>query len=258
MITSRANEKVKYARSLQRADVRRKEQSFVIEGIRLVEEALVAGLAPKLVLVAPDQLGASARGRRLLERIEQYDWAAASDSVIKAAADTQSPQGVVAVFPLPERAYPHDLGVLVLVLDGLRDPGNVGTILRTAEAAGVRVVMLTEECVDPYNPKVLRGAMGAHFRLHVLDDQTWRQIEQLLRGRAIWLATSRDGTPYFEADWTRGSALIIGNEAFGASAGARRLATGQVTIPMAGKAESLNAAVAAGIILFEALRQRTA
>lgn len=145
-----------------------------------------------------------------------------------------------------------------MVLDGLRDPGNVGTILRTAQAAGVLVVMLTEDCVDPYNPKVLRGAMGAHFRLHVLEDQPWDQIEKALRSRNIWIACSGRGTPYFEVEWTRPSALVVGNEAFGVGPEARRVATGEVTIPMVGEAESLNVAVATGVILFEALRQRKA
>ncbi len=228
------------------------------EGVRLVEEALDAGFAPSLVFVDPERMAKSARGRHLLERVKPYDWLPVSDSVIRAVSDTQTPQGIAAVFPFVERKLPIDLGMLALVLDGLSDPGNLGTILRTAEAAGVRAVILTEDSVDPYNPKVLRGAMGAHFRLEVLGDMEWSQIQTLLHDRAVWIASSGGGAPYFDVDWTLPSALIVGREAAGAGTQARRMATGQITIPMSGGAESLNAAVAAGVILFEALRQRSA
>lgn len=258
VITSRSNERVKYARSLQQqTGVRRREKKFVVEGVRLVEEALNAGLEPSLVFVEPEKLNRSARGRHLLDRVRSFDWVPVNDSVIRAVSDTQSPQGIVAVFPFVERALPADLGKLVLVLDGLSDPGNVGTVLRTAEAAGVRGVILAEGCVDPYNPKVLRGAMGAHFRLQLLDGLSWRQIGVLLGDRAAWLASAGGGVPYYDVDWTKPSVLVIGSEATGPGAEARRLAAGQITIPMAGGAESLNAAIAAAVILFEALRQQS-
>jgi TrmH family RNA methyltransferase len=135
----------------------------------------------------------------------------------------------------------------------VRDPGNLGTILRSAEAAGVGQVILAPGTVDLYNPKAVRGAMGAHFRLPVagLD---WPAIAGRLAGRAVWLADAAGETPYDQVDWAVPSALIVGGEAAGAGDQAAALATGRVSIPMAGGAESLNAAMAATVILFEAAR----
>jgi TrmH family RNA methyltransferase len=142
-----------------------------------------------------------------------------------------------------------------LVLDGLRDPGNLGTILRTADAAGVQAVFLAPGTVDAYNPKVVRAAMGAHFHVPLVA-AGWTALAGRLRGLSLWLAEARQGLAYDQVDWRQPSALIIGAEAAGPGDAARRLAPKQVSIPMPGQAESLNAAVAAGIILFEAARQR--
>ncbi|MBI4321630.1 MAG: RNA methyltransferase [Chloroflexi bacterium] len=258
MITSTSNERVRYVRSLYRTEVRREERAFAIEGVRLVEEALDAGMVPKLVLADTDLLEKSARGRQLLGRLRQHQWLAVSEKVLRYVSDTITPQGIVAVLPVPEVERPEDLGPLVLVLDGLRDPGNVGTIIRSAEASGVIVAAFTPDCVDVHNPKVLRAGMGAHFRLKILADMGWPEIDALLGGRPVWVAAAAQGLPHFEVDWTVDSSLIVGGEAFGASDESRRRATGFVHIPMLGRAESLNAAVAASVILFEALRQRLA
>nr|MDA8219818.1 RNA methyltransferase [Dehalococcoidales bacterium] len=142
-----------------------------------------------------------------------------------------------------------------LLLDGVQDPGNLGTILRTAEAAAARPVLLAPGTVDAYAPKVVRAAMGAHFRLPLVSGD-WDELEPYLRGRTVWAAEVREGTPYYEVDWTQPSAIVVGSEAHGLSTQARKLATGRLTIPMAGRAESLNAAIATAIVLFEALRQR--
>jgi len=142
------------------------------------------------------------------------------------------------------------------VLDGVRDPGNLGTILRAAEASGVVRTVALVDCADAYGPKVVRAAMGAHFHLTILADATWSEVERLVAGRPVWLAEMRGGVAYDGVDWRRDSALIVGGEAAGASGEAERLATGVVSIPMAGRAESLNAAMAASIIVFEAARQR--
>ena len=171
-----------------------------------------------------------------------------------ACSDTQSPQGVLLVVPFVQ--IPPRPGV-VLILDQLRDPGNLGTILRSAKAAGVGQVILTPGTVDAYSPKVVRGAMGAHFHLPV-SSLDWPAIAGQLAGREAWLADAASGAAYDEVDWVRPSALIVGGEASGAGQEANSQATGRVTIPMAGQVESLNAAMAATVILFEAARQRRA
>jgi TrmH family RNA methyltransferase len=255
MITSTANEKVKYVRSLYRRRTRYRERHFVIEGVRLMEEAFRAGIVPALLFYSKG-LDATPGGRELLVEIQKAEAPAfsVSERVMKALADTVSPQGVLAVLPFVELSPPADLS-LALVVDQLRDPGNLGTILRTANAAGVEQVFLTPRTVDAYNPKVVRGAMGAHFRLSI-ESLSWPQIAEALAGLQILLADVQGGRVYDEVDWTRPSALIIGGEAHGATSESAELATASISIPMPGGTESLNAAVAASIILFEAVRQR--
>ena len=255
MITSVANEKVKYVRSLYRRRVRYRERHFVIEGIRLVDEALRAGIVPALVFYG-EGANVTPGGRELLAKIQNGGAPAfaVSETVMKALADTVSPQDVLAVVPFGELAPPSSPS-LGLVVDGLRDPGNLGAILRSANAAGVEQVILAPKTVDPYNPKVVRGAMGAHFRLPIVA-LSWPEIAEILTDVQVLLADVRAEQSYYEVDWMRPSALIIGGEAFGASREARELAVATVAIPMQGRAESLNAAVAASVILFEAARQR--
>jgi TrmH family RNA methyltransferase len=252
-ITSVHNERVKYVRALARRRSRQREGRFVVEGTRLVEEAVRAGVRPTLVLYTAAWAAQPASQELLASLALAVDGAwLVSEAALAACADTQTPQGVLAVVPFPHLEAQSGL---VLILDGLRDPGNVGTILRSAEAAGVGQAILTPGTVDLYNPKVVRGSMGTHFRLAVtrLD---WPAIGDAVSGRDVWLADIAGGIAYDNVDWTMPSALIVGGEATGAGREARELATGRVTIPMTGDTESLNAAMAATVILFEAARQR--
>jgi TrmH family RNA methyltransferase len=257
VITSTANDKVKLARALHRRRYRYRERRFLVEGVRLLEEVTRAGLGPAFVLYSAD-LFRDARGRALLDALRLLTDAVleVDASVLQHAADTVTPQGVLAVVPFPE-LEPVSVPGLAVVVDGLQDPGNLGTLLRTAEAAGVGHVLLAPGTVDPYNPKVVRGAAGAHFRLPITVADDWEQVGARVHGRAIWLADPGAELAYYDADWTRPSALIIGSEAHGAGPEAKRIATGRLVIPMVGEAESLNAAVSAAVILFEARRQRS-
>ena len=254
MISSIANPKIKLIRNLRaRRASREAEGLFVVEGVRLVEEALRAPGAPRLALYGD---GLDLRAQTALEQLRARGAALelVTPEVMAAASDAETPPGLLAVVPTPALPPPTPLS-LALVLDGLRDPGNLGTILRTADAAGVQVVFLAPGTVDAYNPKVVRAAMGAHFHLPLVA-LGWEALAQRLAGLALWLAEARSGPAYQQVDWRAPSALIIGSEAAGPSQAARRLALQPVSIPMPGQAESLNAAVAAGIILFEAARQR--
>jgi len=256
-ITSVANPRVKQLRSLQanRKD-RRRERLFVIEGVRLVEEALRSGVALSNLLYAPEQLASTERGQALLARVETlHGAAAATPEVIAAASDTVTPQGIVAAASWPELTAQQ--GGIQLVLDAVQDPGNVGTLLRTAEATDVVEVFCIVGTADVYGPKVVRAAMGSHFRLPLRQDLNWDELDLLL-GPAdqVYITDAAGRMPYYAADWRQSSILIVGNEANGVSAAARERATKQLSIPMAGAVESLNAAIAGSVILFEAARQR--
>jgi TrmH family RNA methyltransferase len=252
MITSTQNEKVKLVHALQReAKTRRKTGRIVLEGVRLVNDALQSGQQPDFILYTPYQHIHSLSLDMLQERAVLV-----SDEVMRYVGDTQQPQGVIGVFPMPRAELPPD-PQRILILDSIRDPGNMGTILRTAAAAGVQAVLLSPTCVDPYNPKVLRGGMGAHFRISVLETN-WDTIRKYCYNTQIILADSQGEQQYDRVDWSKPWSLIVGGEADGAGEDALALAHRHIYIPMAGETESLNAAVAASIILFEARRQTTA
>ncbi|HLH73159.1 MAG TPA: RNA methyltransferase [Chloroflexota bacterium] len=257
-ITSVANERIRFVRSLQRATVRWKEGLFVVEGVRLVEEALAAGQSPELALVVPEQLERTPRGQQLLRQLRQFNCQPVTEAVLKALSDTVTPQGVIAVLRVPPPSTKPLTGPVILVLDRLRDPGNAGTILRSADASGVVCTVAFIDSVDAYAPKVVRAAMGAHFRLNILEDTDWDRLLPRLGDRTRWLATAHQGTPYDQIDWTRDCAIILGGEAEGAGPKAEAAASAAVTIPMAGSAESLNAAMAGTILLFEVARVRRA
>lgn len=253
LITSPQNDRVKLAHTLQtQAKSRRKEQKIALEGLRLVTDAIAfSGLQPDFILYAEGKLEQNLRDR--LER-QKLTVLPVTDEIMRYISVTEEPSGVVAVFPMPE-AYPPETLSQTLILDNLRDPGNVGTLLRTAAAAGVDAVLLSPGCVDAYNPKVLRSAMGAHFRVPVIE-ASWEKIASLCPVDTVYLADMEGDLTYDAVDWRSSWALIIGSEAHGATPEAMRLARERVYIPMSADAESLNAAIAAGIFLFEARRQR--
>lgn len=253
MITSRTNPQVKYVRRLQTdRRFRHDEGVFVVEGTRWMGELARDGVTPRSLYATPSWAEAD-EGGELLAALG-VDAVLVDESVMKAMSDTEAAPGVLAILPVAPRPLPAEPTLLV-ILDGVNNPGNLGSILRTAAAAGADGVILGPESVDPYNPKVVRGSMGAILRLPVLA-ANWEVIHRLVSGMAVLLAAANDGTAYTAVDWRPPSAILIGSEARGAGAQAERLATGRVTIPMHGETESLNAAMAAGILLFEAARQR--
>lgn len=252
MITSATNAKIKHVRRLQaERRFRYRENAFVAEGSRWISDLVQLDLAPQMVFYTANW-AASPENLALLGQLPGA--AAVSDPLMALMSDTKTAPGVLAVVPMPALAIAPQPSLL-LVLDAVTNPGNLGTMLRSAGAAGADGVILGPGCVDAYNPKVVRGGMGAQLRLPV-QQADWGEIEQMLGGMEVWLAAADGDHSYTEVDWQRPAAVIIGNEAQGAAAAANRLATGRLSIPMHAATESLNAAVAASIILFEAARQR--
>lgn len=254
LISSNQNTRVKLAHALQtQAKERRAESKMVLEGVRLVRDALLRGHVPDTVLFDPDEVTLEALGMAEsdLGRLAFQ----ATPEVMRYISDTETPQGVAGIFPIAPPNLPATPSH-ILVLDAIRDPGNMGTILRSAAAAGVEGVLLAPGCVDAYNPKVLRAGMGAHLRIPVLE-ASWTRIALYCEKLIVYLADMTGDLTYDAVDWTRPHALIIGSEAHGDSEQAAQLARQRVYIPMGGDTESLNASVAAGVMLVEAHRQRT-
>jgi len=254
MITSSRNAKLGNVRHLlSQTKARRDEHAFVVEGVRLTEEAFSAGCQIRMVLWSEDL---TPRGQELLSQIqaggilcEQVE-----SNVLRSVGDTQTPQGILAVVEMPDLSLP-DQSDFFVVLDNLRDPGNLGTILRTASAAGVQAVLLSPGCVDPYNPKVVRAAMGAHFHMPICA-YIWPEIASILSNVPVYLSDAAGDMVYTQANFRSSLAILVCSEADGASNEASKLASQRVAIPMPGHAESLNAAVAAALLIYEVLRQR--
>jgi TrmH family RNA methyltransferase len=256
MITSTDNPKVKSARSLLERRGRERKGLCLVEGTRLIRDALRAGSHPALVFFAsPAQ--ESPASRELLATLSATRaplWEL-TPKVFDTLSDTVTSQGVIAVLPIP-RLEPPSEPDLALVLDRIRDPGNLGTILRGAAAAGAELVLLTHGCADPWGPKALRAGMGAQFRVAVESHAGWPEIARRAAGKQRWAADASGNTVYDHVDWRQPAVLIVGGETEGLSAEAIALATGQLAIPMANQVESLNAAMTATVLLFEAARQR--
>lgn len=259
-ITSPQNPLIKQARLLlAKRREREKAGLAVLEGVRLAEDAVAAGI-PIPHYFYTEELLARERGARLAERL-----AAAGargyrvpPGLLQEVADTETPQGIVAVFRLPRTRLADLPPGLVVVCDGLQDPGNLGTLARACEALGGAGLVAAAGTVDPYSPKCVRAAMGSLFRLPVARAPAAAAALQELqqRGfRTVVADAGGDRLPW-EVDWRGPVALVVGNEGAGPGADTLALAGAVVRIPMPGLAESLNAGVAGSLLLYEALRQR--
>ncbi len=258
-ITSIHNPRIQSIRELLSKRAAREEQGlFVVEGVRLAEEALQHGAIPTTIIYAESL---SERGQTLVQdaRTRGISVVTISEDVLQRISETENSQGILLVLPLPASPLPANLD-FVLVLDQIRDPGNAGTMLRTAAAAGIQAVLSTPGTTDLFAPKVVRSGMGAHFRLG-LKMCPWPEIHSICKEREnplkILLAESGEGESIWHQDMRQPVAVVIGGEAEGAGADARRYCDSLVRIPMPGQFESLNAAVAAAILLFEGVRQRS-
>jgi TrmH family RNA methyltransferase len=253
MISSTQNDKVKLVYGLQtRTRTRLKERKVVLEGVRLIRDTIARGFKPLFMFYEPKSVD-----YEFLAELQEHDFPMleVNEEVLAYMSDTQQPQGILGVFPMPSPEMPRKPN-RVLILDGVSEPGNMGTILRSATASGVDLVILAPHCVDPYNPKVVRSGMGAHFSIPLVQAQ-WYEISPYCEGMKVYAAAGSGELRYDQADYTQRHAIIIGGEARGIGDNARELADALVYIPMAGGMESLNAAIASSVILFEATRQNS-
>ena len=253
MIESTANPQVKAVRGLYEKKQRHLENRFILEGERLVRDGLYSKLSfvkcfvtsMLMPLFISDLESLAEKGT------EVY---IVADQVLEKLSSTKSPQGILAVAEIPRFVFNASSSFLVL-LDGVKDPGNAGTLIRSAEASGADAVIFSAGCVDPFNEKVVRSGMGAHFRIPICTDWTVPDFEKNLKGFDFYLADLRGNLSYTGVNWMKKSVLVIGGEANGASQEIKKHSI-SIKIPMHGKVESLNAAMAGTIIMFEAMRQK--
>ena len=258
MITSSQNPKIKLIRALAgRPKERRENGAFLAEGVRLVEEAFAAGWQFRFVLHTD---GLSQRGLDLVKNLaaKSMDVEPVAENLLQSVTETETSQGILAVLALdpPAALKPPAKPNFILIPDQIRDPGNLGTLLRTAAAAGVQAALIPPETTDPFAPKVVRAGMGAHFRLPILS-LSWEQIGARVDGMSVYLSDAEGEKSCWEVDFAHPLALVIGGEADGVSKQARDLAKEMIRIPMPGHMESLNAGAAGAVLMFEVVRQRS-
>ncbi len=267
MITSTSNQQVKNVIALQKkAKERRKQGCFAAEGLRMVTETP----ADLLMHVYVSESFLQEHGQDPVFVSFQNTAAEANitvdevtDSVMKAMSDTVTPQGLLAVIKMPQYSFDQVLGngektPHLLILEDIQDPGNMGTMFRTGEGAEVTGIIMTKNTVDVFSPKTIRSTMGAIFRVpFIITDnlqETLRQVKE--NGVQLYAAHLAGIMDYDEADYTNGCGFLIGNEGNGLRDQTAEAADIKIKIPMGGKLESLNAAMAAGILMYECARQR--
>lgn len=257
-VTGLQNLVVKAAAELKQKKYRTQNGLYLAEGLRTAEEAVAYKAVETLFYVATDD----ERTMRLLEdaAAQNIKLVCVSENVMKKIADTETPQGIIAVCKMRQPKLENLLasGKMLLVLDRVGDPGNIGTMLRTADAAGIGGLVLLKGCADIYAPKTVRSSMGSLFHIPVLSGVSEQEFVSAAKKAGYdLLVTCLDGADnLYKADLSGRIAFVMGNEAGGVSETLLEKADKRVYIPMAGRAESLNVAMAAGIVMFEALRRK--
>ncbi len=258
-ITSRRNARILEARKLKRRLHREEKGRFLLEGVRGIEDALSTGARIYEVLISP-YLFRNARGRTLYERlvaagIELYG---VTEEILGYVADTDTPQGAVAIVGIPDSDLCLHGSPLVVLADEIRDPGNLGTLIRSADAFGLSGMILSGDVVDPFNSKCVRATMGSIFRVPLVSFKRAEDSIKFLKGHefSVLAADIRADTTCYDYDFRGKCGILVGSEAHGLTCEILKLCDQTVRIPMIGDAESLNAGVAGSILMYEAYRQR--
>lgn len=258
VITSKDNEIIKEIRKLKEKKYRDISGEYIIEGIKLIEEAIEENAKISKIIVCEDCVKDGTIEQNLLYEIAKYDCIYVSEKVFGVLTDVKTPQGILAIIKKKCDETEINLGEdIIIALDGIQDPGNLGTILRTLDSAGLKQIILSKNSADPYNPKVVRSTMGAIFRINIIETlDLVKELNQIKKHKFKILATSlEESKSIYNIDYDK-KVIVIGNEANGVSKEVLDLADGKIKIPMLGKTESLNAAVATGIIVYEYVRRK--
>lgn len=260
MITSSSNNRVKQVVQWQRSSRERQEAGvFLTEGFKMFEEVPAGSV--KEVYLSQDAYSKLCTVTALREKLECTGWEIVSDEILRKMSDTQTPQGILLVAGQPHYTPEQLLDVpcpLLVILENIQDPGNLGTIIRTGEGAGVTGVIMSKQTVDLFNPKTIRATMGSVFRVPFFYAESLAEVMKKLNGKGIHTyAAHLEGKEYYDGySYLEGTAFLIGNEGNGLSRETAELAERYVKIPMEGRVESLNAAVSASILMYEVYRQR--
>ena len=258
IITSKDNEIIKNVRKLKEKKYRDLNNEYIVEGVKMIKEAILEDAKIKLIVVCEDNANSGAIDKKLLYEIAKYECIYVSKKVFDLISDVQTPQGMLAVIEKENSEdkidYTEDV---IVVLDGIQDPGNLGTILRTIDSVGLKQVIVSKETADSYNPKVVRSTMGAIFRVKVIESNNLLDtLKNMKKHKYKIMATSLEtDNSIYDVDYNK-KVIVIGNEANGVEKEILEYADEKIKIPMLGKTESLNASVATAVILYEYVRNK--
>lgn len=258
VITSKDNEIIKNIRKLKEKKYRDISNEYIVEGIKLIEEAIEENVKIKTIVVCEECLKDNCIEQRFLYQIAKYDCIYVTEKIFSLLTDVVNPQGMLAVIEKEgsedKISYEEDI---IVVLDGIQDPGNLGTILRTVDSVGLSQIILSKTSVDAYNPKVVRSTMGAIFRVKIIEAENLvATLKNMKKHKFKVVATSLVGSEsIYEMDYNK-KVIVIGNESKGVSKEIIEISDSKIKIPMLGKTESLNASIATGVILYEYVRRK--
>lgn len=258
IITSKDNEIIKNIRKLKEKKYRDLNNEYIVEGIKMIKEAIAEEAVIKLIVVCEENVNDGGIDKKLLYEIAKYECIYVSKKVFDLISEVKTPQGILAVIEKDNSEdkidYKQDV---IVVLDGIQDPGNLGTILRTIDSVGLNQVIVSKETADAYNPKVVRSTMGAIFRVNIIESENLIDtLKNMKKHKYKVMATSLETeNSIYDVDYTK-KVIVIGNEANGVSKEILDYADEKIKIPMLGKTESLNASVATAVILYEYVRNK--
>ena len=234
VISSKDNEQIKYIKKLKDKKFRDETKEYLVEGIKLVKEAIEENVTIKMIIVCEDCDSEGAIEQSLLYEIAKYNCIYVTKKLFQSITDVVNPQGILAVVEKGDNSDNIDYGEdIILALDGIQDPGNLGTILRTADSANLKQIILTAECADPYNPKVVRSTMGAIFRMNIITtDNLQKTLQTVKKHKFEVMATSLDTNQSIYNIKYRKKVIVIGNESKGVSKEIQDMADVKVKIPM--------------------------
>ena len=256
-ITSKENSIIKHIIKLKEKKYRNEYGEFIVEGAKIIEEAINENAKVKKIIICEDVINNNLIQKHLKEKIEKFECIKVPSNIFKFISDVEKPQGVLAIIHKSKNKnidYHEDI---IIALDDIQDPGNLGTIIRTVDSCNLKQILVSKGTVDAFNPKVLRSTMGAIFRVNIIECENLKQILQDVKKNKFNVAVTKLGTSKSIYDLKLNkTVIVIGNEANGVSDEITDIANEKVIIPMLGKTESLNVSVATGVILYEYVRQK--
>lgn len=258
VISSKDNELVKKVKKLKEKKYRDEENAFIVEGIKMVEEAIDENAKIQLIVICEECINNGTLNKEIMYKIAKHECIYVTEKIFNLLTDVKTPQGILAVIGKKGKNTEIDYSKdIIIALDGIQDPGNLGTILRTVDSIGLNQIIVSKGTADAFNSKVVRSTMGAIFRIKIIEVENLAQaIKEMRKHHFKLMVTSlQTKNSIYDIDFYK-KIIVIGNEANGVSKEIQDMADEKAKIPMLGRTESLNASVAAGVVMYEYVRQK--